>query len=36
MNVLDCSEHKLDPLFTQFSKNVSVGVPLTESEVCNA
>lgn len=24
MNVLDCSEHKLDPLFTEFSKKTRV------------
>lgn len=36
MNVLDYTEHKLDPLFSEFSKSTSVDVPLNELEVCDS
>ena len=33
MNVLDYTEHKLDPLFEEFSESVDVTVPMNDSKV---
>lgn len=35
MNVLDYTEHKLEPLFVELSKQVKVDLPLDDEEVCN-
>lgn len=35
MNVLNYTEHKLEPLFDEFGKNVRVEIPLDATEVCD-
>ena len=34
MNVLNYTEHKLEPLFVEFSKKVNVDIPIKDSDVC--
>lgn len=33
MNVLDCTEQKLDPIFSRFSETVNVSIPLIRNDV---
>lgn len=35
MNVLNYTEHKLEPLFVEFSQNVSVDIPIDEPRICD-
>ncbi|MCD8249375.1 MAG: DNA-protecting protein DprA, partial [Lachnospiraceae bacterium] len=35
MNVLDYTEHKLEPLFEEFAKRVNVDVPISNPKVCD-
>lgn len=35
MNVLEYTEHKLEPLFDEFSKEISVDVPIEDETVCD-
>lgn len=35
MNVLNYTEHKLEPLFVEFSQNVNVDIPIDDLKVCN-